>query len=223
MQCIYDKIKSDMLLKKYDFHMENRKCLDCFVSYKNNLIYINVHKNGSSTIRKLIDDFKYENYNNIKNKNKFKKLFVVRNIFDRIISSYFEMKKLRTDIKGTKYTIFMEWIKIKDLKLSFSKFIDELEKYGFYDIHCSSQIQFLNDKNLSYEEIDLINFDILEESLKNYFDKNNIKINNIEIENSSNIINKNILKDYINGNNILKNKIINLYLNDHNLYLNSYK
>tara|TARA_Y100000034_G_C6908787_1_gene422603 strand:- start:3662 stop:4483 length:822 start_codon:yes stop_codon:yes gene_type:complete len=93
---------------------------------------------------------------------------VVRDPIERTISSYQEMLKLRADTPLTAaITKQMKFYATRDNPTkSFFLFLKEIEKYGFYDQHLYPQIKFIEDRNLSLEQVNaVILFDHIEQGL----------------------------------------------------------
>jgi hypothetical protein len=157
-------------------HRNKKHAMPCWVSPVENLIYFQIPKNASRVFRKFfkcgfnisgvaeeelfpkVEGRSYKMYyQDFKDKeNQYVKFAILRNPFDRLISSYLELTNSKKKVTGKKK---VEFLKIKEEIPRFKMFLDELEEQ-FFDLHVAPQIYFVSDKN--YESITDIEFLILE-------------------------------------------------------------
>ena len=207
------------------------------------LYWLDITKNATHYIAKrlqlTVDEHRIDsdpiNLRGIDTTGKVKKMIVIRNPLDRIISSYQEMLKLRGDLplafqppESFKHTATvtkeMEFYKLRDHTLkSFAVFLKELQVYGFYDIHVWPQVEFMRTK-CTISDIDyVLDFENLQNDLEMVCEKNNIpllpheKVAKEEI-NVGNSEVKEELREFINKHKVIQDIIESLYPNDTNLY-----
>lgn len=191
-----------------------------FIDENNKLIFINIPKNASSTIRM---NMKRVDYNSIVNSKEYKTFTVLRNPLYRSISSFFEVLKCRTDGLDPAFLRNTEYLKLyKSNKLieSFVEFVNELKR-NFFDEHTFPQYWFFKDKNLNLsKDIDyFLNFD---KDIQNEFNQmmrsfnKNIKISSNKRPSPQN--QKDILNKFIQSNDKIRKDIETLYEEDIKLY-----
>ena len=199
-------------------HIDNRRLNRCFADYGQKLIYVYTHKNASESIRRIIPVFlqNHHDYESIHDSDRFNKFWIVRNPFDRAISSFQEIRKLRTD--GPYYiTERMEWFKCPIVVESFELFLAQI-KGNYYDPHCFPQVISLFDKDLTEKDVDVILFDNLNYELRFFFQKYKIKHNElIDIHKSHKKI-KRDLEKLIKEKESIQKTIIDLYPEDYEIY-----
>lgn len=189
----------------------------CF--HNNELIFFNIPKNASTSIRNTLSLNKRESFFKTPNRSNCKKIMVIRNPYERIISSFNEVKKLRTD-GPREETLKSDWFKIQknDLEKGFKMFLDYIDG-RIYDSHVHTQSDWFNAKKIDLEDIDFL---ILFEDLNKEFDdmckqlklKNRLQKSNF----SKNKENEDRLKNLINSNEEVKKKIEKIYREDIELY-----
>lgn len=191
-----------------------------FIDENNKLIFINISKNASSTIRM---NMKRVDYNSIANPKEYKTFTVLRDPLYRSISSFFEVLRCRTDGLDPEFLRNAEYLKLyKSNKLteSFVEFVNELKK-NFFDEHAFPQYWFFKDKNLDLsKDIDyFLNFD---KGIQNEFNQmmssfnKNIKISSNKRPSLQN--QKDILNKFIQSNDTVRKDIETLYEEDIKLY-----
>ena len=156
----------------------------------------------------------------------FHKMVVLREPVGRAISCYQEMIKVRTDLPySTPITKKMEFFKCRDDVIrSFCCFLEEINEYGFYDLHLSPQAEILQSFDTSVEQIEHV---ILLSNIQEEIDKI-IKIYNLDSEphenSMSGFINKgdssvkNQIKEFLNTNIQYKNLLEQVYHDDFELW-----
>jgi len=203
------------LNNKKDFKM-----IKCFPNRLQKYLYINVSKNASTSIRKSIIFDGYEPYNSLESVDKYLKFMVVRNPFNRVISSYNEVKKLRRD-GPWKITQRASWYQEPNLLKSFEMFLEFITG-NFYDNHVKPQKIFLDDKGISLSDIDEI---LLMDNLEKDFNR--------LIKNHPQILTKSLslrhelktpsdthhlLGDFIESSSAVRKQILSLYSEDFLIY-----
>lgn len=125
----------------------------CLINRKKQYVFINVPKNASTSIRNTVQFDEFINFNTIKNPDMYFKFMVIRNPIYRAISSYLEVSKLRKDGRP-QMTQNSAWYKEPNKAKSFMMFLDFIDG-NFYDPHTIPQVNFLKDKNLTIDDIDI--------------------------------------------------------------------
>ena len=154
----------------------------CFVNEELNLVFINIPKNSSTAIRGSIPLI-IEEYND--SHKYYIKFLVIRNPFDRIISSYFEVIKLRRDTGNTseitKNKTF--YLNKNPIELSFYSFVKDLYINGFYEDHTFPQIEYLRKKGINIEDntLNILLFENIHPDFANFTGK--ILGKSIELQN----------------------------------------
>ncbi len=191
----------------------------CFHN-NDNLIFFNIPKNASSSVRNYFRLNKRESFFKIKNIERYKKLMVIRNPYDRIISSFNEVIKCRKD--GPRWeTQQCEWFHLQknNLEAGFEMFLDYISD-NIYDPHIHRQIDYLNEKEVSLEEIDfLLLFEDLRREINAMPSQLRPRGGFPHINRSKNrSIQNNSLEDLINKDANIKSKIENIYKDDIIMY-----
>jgi len=157
---------------------------------------------------------------------KAKKFMIIRDPFERAISSYLELLKLREDTSPTHFlTQMTDFYNMREnLLASFCKFLEELQLYGFYDIHTHPQIKLLTDLGLTIDDMDtVILFDNLQDELEDMCKAYHIPLHDHEVAmgqfiNKGDPIKKAQLKQYIEEHPKIRKVIANLYPQDYEIY-----
>jgi len=192
--------------------------LRCHINNKNKYIFINISKNASTTIHNTLRFDMFSNYDAEKYRDYYK-FIILRNPINRIISSYLEIIKLRSD-GPFNITKNSKWFNEPDVTKSFSMFLDFIDN-NFYDSHVLPQINFLKDKNLTINDMDCV---LLHEKLKDdYLEL--IKLNK-NIETLSHLKNlqvgnnhkKKLLKEFVIGNKEIEQRVSKIYNEDTEIY-----
>jgi hypothetical protein len=168
---------------------ENFKDFDLGFSNQN-IFFCNIPKNASTSIRNTLKLSKREIYNNQKYK-----IVVLRNPFERALSSYHEILKLRTD-GPYKETISTDFYKLRndDYESSFILFLEYINK-RMYDSHVHRQCDYIFRKKISIEDFDYVmNFSNLKDDFKKVKDDLLIR-ESLLFKNKSKKMNKPIIKD----------------------------
>jgi len=175
--------------------------------YNNDLCFIGIPKNASSSFRQSFNvGGSLDNYLNPKNKKikDLKLVTVIRNPLDRVISGYLETIK-----RCEKNTINKKFFKMAESKERFIEFLNELE-IGFFDCHIEKQCFYMTDNDNNLLPFDLIiDFYEFDDSVKK-LNKNPIRTNVSQIDK------KKMVKDYLDDT--LISRINNIYKEDFELY-----
>lgn len=206
------------------FHINNHRMDYCFTHPDSKLLFVNIPKNASTSIRKSLGLTKCTKYKDVIN-SKHITFTVLRNPIHRAISSYLEMSKLREDgpYYVTKtllwYKKALSWYELNHITDSFITFLDEI-KGNFYDPHCFPQIKSLLDKSLTIDKLDeIIIFENLIPDYNNFIEKYNITNAHLKKETAGKHNKKKRLMQFVENNKEIQNKIIDLYPDDYELYL----
>ena len=155
-------------------------------------------------------------------KSEYFKFTVIRNPIHRVISSFLELIKCRTD--GPYYiTKNTEWYKLLNQSPteSFTKFLDYIDG-NFYDGHVFPQSKFLKDKGLIIHDMDMVlDYDDLQgdyDKLIGLNPKLELLTNNLLQRNIGSNGIKTLLNDFVNSDDGIKNKITSIYQEDWDLY-----
>lgn len=192
----------------------------CHINNKNKYVFINVSKNASTTIHNTVRFDMFSNYDTEKYRDYYK-FIILRDPINRVISSYLEIIKLRTD-GPFQITKNSKWFNEPDVTKSFTMFLDFIEN-NFYDSHILPQINFLKDKNLTINDMDCV---LLHEKIKD--DYLELIKSNKDIETLSHLKNlqvgnkqkKKILKEFVIGNKEIEQKVSEIYSEDTKMYNN---
>lgn len=191
----------------------------CYINHTNKYILINIPKNASTSLRNTIEFDIFTDYKTIENPDECIKFIILRNPIKRAISFYLEVKKLRRD-GPYQTTMSMPWFKVKNVTKSFKMFIDEIGD-NFYDPHVLPQVNFLKDKKLSIDDMDMV---LLHENLSEDYNKLIAKFPQIKTKNNlqklqvgNNQI-KDILIEYTNTDSEICDRIREVYSEDFELY-----
>jgi hypothetical protein len=186
----------------------------CFYFNDIGLIFFNIPKCASSFIRTSIsleDEFTKHtriNYFNIPDKIKetASTLLVVRNPYERAISSYLEVIKARSDGPREvtlKKSFFLER---KNVCNSFTSYLLDIIENGFYDAHQLCQFKFIKDKKINLSDVSfIIDFEHFDKDLELFYKYLNSRKTTGKIVAS----NKNV---HTNIGNPSKKKILNRYI-----------
>jgi len=167
----------------------------CDVYHNEKLIFIRVSSNASTSIRLALGKSNVDNYlsiiNNKKEENKYITFAIIRDPIERLVSGYIKVCVRAT--ADSPEILNKEFYWIKDQKMRFYAFIDELEK-GYFDCHIELQRFFLTDENNNLFDIDYI---LMLENLDEDFskmcrelnlDKKLSHLNKVKMENSNQLI-----------------------------------
>jgi len=199
-------------LNRYSEHHIKNKLLDyCFHSPKGNLpklIFVNIPKNASSSVRFALGLTEYTRYQDIPGRESYSSLCIIRNPLTRIVSSYNEVLKLRDD-GPAKYTKSMDWYKNRRNPIkSFRLFLEEISNGNFYDIHTFPQKKALEDKQLDLDGIDdVILFEELSKKLPIISERYGVKPS-LPKKMQGNKLKKTLLTTHIRNNQDIKEKIL---------------
>jgi hypothetical protein len=194
----------------------------CFVNRARKYLFISIAKNASTSIRESIvfDRGGRKSYDSLENANEYVKFMVVRNPFDRIISSFSEVRKLRKDGPWN-ITKDSSWYREKNLIKSFELFL-EFIRDNFYDNHVRPQKDWLDHKGLSLSDIDEI---LLMDTLREDYNKliksyPQILTKSPRLEHARKMPSKDrlLLEDFIESSEGPKERIRGLYQEDCKMY-----
>lgn len=193
----------------------------CQINHENKYVFINVSKNASTSIRNTIIFDIFTDYNTIKNPDDYFKFMVIRNPIYRAVSSYLELIKLRRD-GPFQITQNSDWFKEKDKEKSFEMFIEFIDG-NFYDSHVLPQVNFLKDKDLTIDDIDV---KLLHENIVEDF--NGLVTNNKQIKVKNKLMNMQVgdigikatLTKFVDSNPRIKERIREVYSEDSEIYDN---
>lgn len=197
------------------------------INHKYKFLFVHIHKTGGSSIRNSLLELegsefyahhhthlKWINYNNF---NSYYKFCFVRNPWDRLVSWYCGILKLRTNNNFQRY--------IKSYSSNFSEFLNctrVIHERIFSKNEKNSDNSIPYYKSISYNQLDYIS-DVYNNNIANYIGKfenlnndwaillDNLKINFITLK-KDNVGNHKNYKNYYNEEDILKVK--NLYKKD---------
>jgi hypothetical protein len=192
----------------------------CQINHKDKYIFINVSKNASTSIRNTIIFDIFTDYNTIENPDEYFKFMIIRNPIYRAVSSYLELIKLRGD-GPFQITKNSDWFKEQNKEKSFEMFIDFIDG-NFYDSHVLPQVNFLKDKNLTIDDVDV---KLLHENIVEDF--NELISKNKQIKVKSNLANlqvgeaglKSVLTKFVEGNDSIQDRIREVYSEDVKIYV----
>lgn len=192
----------------------------CQINHKDKYIFINVSKNASTSIRNTIIFDIFTDYNTIENPDEYFKFMIIRNPIYRAVSSYLELIKLRGD-GPFQITKNSDWFKEQNKEKSFEMFIDFIDG-NFYDSHVLPQVNFLKDKNLTIDDVDV---KLLHENIVEDF--NELISKNKQIKVKSNLANlqvgeaglKAVLTKFVEGNDSIQDRIREVYSEDVKIYV----
>lgn len=140
-----------------------------FIYHKFKIAYINIPKNASTTIRRLIGNQEGKDrvyFSDIPSD--YKILIIIRNPITRAYSSYKEILKCRKDGNYQKTQQMSFYKQRNNPEKSFSSFLKEIRDDN-YDIHSRCQSKFLETKGISLKDVDyVIPFEYLEKGI-NFF------------------------------------------------------
>jgi len=219
--------KKDMKLNKNNekkYHLDhNLEPSYCYVNQERKYLFVDIPKNASTSIKKSVVFDEYIQYDSLERKNEYFKFLIFRNPLDRIISSFYEVRKCRKD--GPYHiTRNSPWYKEQNLFKSFRGFLDFITG-NFYETHTFPQKVWLDHKNISFNVIDEILFvDTLKEDYTRMLKKNpRILLCTKRLMHSMKTLSKDYLpiKNFIETTPLVKRDILTLYQDDYNLYKNA--
>tara|TARA_R110000803_G_scaffold86919_3_gene153477 strand:+ start:1143 stop:1757 length:615 start_codon:yes stop_codon:yes gene_type:complete len=187
----------------------------CWYNLDNNICFIGVPKNASTSIRNGLNLNKMDNYFTLSDdvKNNLNLITVLRDPLDRLVSSYLEVLVRLHDSPKTGEKKFYH---MKESIERFEEFISELER-DTYDAHVETQFFYVTDDNgdlLPFYKI--LSFDCLDEQI-------NILKNELVIGGSIPHLNKksnnkkNMVYSYLENDVSLLKRIKKIYSCDYNL------
>lgn len=187
----------------------------CWYNLDNNICFIGVPKNASTSIRNGLNLNKMDNYFTLSDdvKNNLNLITVLRDPLDRLVSSYLEVLVRLHDSPKTGEKKFYH---MKESIERFEEFISELER-DTYDAHVETQFFYVTDDNgdlLPFYKI--LSFDCLDEQI-------NILKNELVIGGSIPHLNKksnnkkNMVYNYLENDVSLLKRIKKIYSCDYNL------
>lgn len=191
----------------------------CQINHKDKYVFINVSKNASTSIRNTIVFDIFTNYNTIENPDEYFKFMIIRNPIYRAISSYLELIKLRQD-GPFQITKNSDWYKEKDLGKSFEMFIEFIDG-NFYDSHVLPQVNFLKDKGLTIDDIDV---KLLHSKIEKDFKE--LIVNHPQIKTKCDLVNLQVgdtgikakLTKFVESNEEVQRRISEVYNEDFSIY-----
>ena len=207
-----------------DLHRHNLE--GCFYDDQNKFLFIHIFKNASISFRNLMNiRGNYRNYNSFNEKDIYKKIAIIRDPINRIVSIYRYLLKLVVsefvERHPTHITMQTDFYKKRNNETeSFFLFLKYVQKNGFYDGVCCPQIYFLKQKGISVENIDIL---LIQEKLQTGIDYYSnfypyLKDKKIPFDNTSETKAKNKILEYIQCDKSVYNMIHELYYQDFLLY-----
>jgi len=180
----------------------------------NHIVFVFVPKNGSSTFRIVVNTLDLVPYDHSKFKNSTK-VFIARDPIYRPISIYSEVMKLRFEKNRTKSEEFYK--NRNNIIESFKQFLFVIRN-DFYEPHITSQYSFLNDKQLSLDDIDFVLlFENLDEDMRIFCELNDVVFHNYN-ENKASAHMKKVLKELIRSDDEVRNLIHDIWKKDFEFY-----
>ena len=190
------------------------------VNKLNKLIFFNIPKNATSTIR-LYLKLEHLPFSSIENKEQFKTFTVLRDPYSRVISGYQEVLKCRNDALDPEFLKTAEYFKLyqqNEIEKSFNEFLNQLE-IKFFDGHVVPQKMWLGWRNINIDDIHFVlnmNNGIQNEFYEMTKDLNMpIKIQSNERPSNQNVKSK--IHNIINTNQDIRNKVYKIYQQDFEL------
>jgi len=190
------------------------------VNKLNKLIFFNIPKNATSTIR-LYLKLEHLPFSSIENKEQFKTFTVLRDPYSRVISGYQEVLKCRNDALDPEFLKTAEYFKLyqqNEIEKSFNEFLNQLE-IKFFDGHVVPQKMWLGWRNINIDDIHFVlnmNNGIQNEFYEMTKDLNMpIKIQSNERPSNQNVKSK--IQNIINTNQDIRNKVYKIYQQDFEL------
>ena len=206
-------------------HIDNNITVNANYYPDLNIIYINTAKNASTALLSWCGgNRKQVSNNNLESS--IVKFWVLRNPLDRIVSSFFEVRKL---IRADKFLntlpdetskSWLDWAFIDgSIVDSFNLFLDSIQNNNFYDRHTFPQIIYLTDCGFNISQVETLLFDSLSVDLDN-FCKRYLVTNprRFKIQNRTMNPQKRVVKSHVDSNLDVQNKIKEIYKEDWNLY-----
>jgi len=188
----------------------------CWYNLDNNICFIGVPKNASTSIRNGFNLNKMDNYFSLSDgvKSNLKLITVLRDPLDRLVSAYLEVI---IRVHDSPKTIGKKFFHMSESIDRFREFITELEQ-DTYDAHVEHQRFYITDnedKLLPFFKI--LSFKNLEEDLIDL--KKSISLTTqIPHLNKKNNLQKNMVYNYLKMDNDLLERIKILYKKDYILY-----
>ena len=193
-----------------------------FVS--NKFTFIHIPKNASSSMRRALKTKSIrKDFSTRQNKTNNITCIIIRDPITRIVSSFFEVIKLKT---GGPYweTNNCQWFKIyqqnpkKNIKKSFKLFLDYIEK-RLYHSPLHKQISYLKGKKISLEDIDYVwIFDRLNKDFKEMCEKEKLPLRLRQLNKTQKPGLTSTLIEIIRTDTHIKNQIKSIYSEDFILY-----
>jgi len=196
----------------------------CFVDPDMKFIFIHIYRNSSISFRNAMGMRKrYFNFFEV-NDNKKIKVIILRNPVTRLVSCYQYLLRLENNgfpeqypTHLTEQTLFYQ--NRNNVIKSFNQFIEAIDDKNFYDATLRPQVQFIEDKELTIDKIEVV---MLQETIDIDFSvfikKYNLNISFFPHDNKCNDDIKNQLLKYIESNKTISSKIYELYEKDFLLY-----
>lgn len=157
---------------KFKYEKDNRY----FVSNDLKISFLNIPKNGSTSIRNSLSLTKRASIGSVKDSFKFA---IIRNPVDRFISGLLEVSLLRDDGDPalTKSLSWYTHLKEGHYYKAVSSLLDTIENIGFYDEHFLPQKTCLESRSINnLNELDyVIHFENIEHDFKELLSKVNVK------------------------------------------------
>jgi len=116
-----------------------------WLNHQHKLCFFGIPKNASTSIRNLFGMNPHHGYlQERKDLSGYKKFTVLRDPYSRIMSSYNEMLKLRTDTGTADITRKLPFFNIQDKQKRFEQYLIDIEE-NLYDPHIQTQLYFVVD------------------------------------------------------------------------------
>ena len=205
---------------------ETYKIDGCFVDEKERFAFIHIYKNASISLRNALGmRGRYYKWNDVKD-NGLKTITIIRNPIDRVISMYLYLLRLEDNDRPDQHPIHLTentcfYKERENVIQSFYKFLIAIEGGNYYDAVTCPQIGFLNDRNLTINDIDEV---FVQENMAVEFPKFVMKykledVNPIfPIDNRGNDEKKKIITEYLNTHFFTKLDIMEAYASDIDMY-----
>lgn len=157
--------------------MKFKKDDNYFVSDNLKIAFLNIPKNGSTSIRNSLGLTKRVKFNVVKDSFKFT---VIRNPIDRFASGMYEVSLLRDDgdYEFTKSLAWYKYFKNEEYSNAVICLLSTLKVHGFYDEHLFPQNTHLSNRSVIIKDLDfIINFDDMKSDFKKMTSKLGIRSN----------------------------------------------
>ncbi len=192
----------------------------CIVNTSRKIIFINIPKNASTSMRlKLFaNGFKWGNLKKI-NSSEYFIFTIIRNPVDRFLSQYLEMIKRACGDNKIYGATQKPFFRIIDPKERFKSFIrTELKQGNLFEPHLQRQTWFLTGDKNEYFKIDkYILMNNMTTELKQLTKELNISLD-IKNQRKTPVVNKSMLRKILLSNTNLLNIINDVYKEDFELY-----